>query len=762
MSGKMHLFIEECREMLAELESALLELEDEPDNIDGIHRIFRALHTIKGSSAMLGLEDIRELTNDLETLYDRIRAGKTPCSQAIITLSFRYKDLVHDYLRAPEQGLALDQTQLILADLEQVLKEETQTERSELHAPNQDHLPRKSMPQSDPAFAAPPVQTDSLACSPCHQNGSGNSGDDFKLYHLRYQPLQKPLDTVDPQIFLDQILALGPCDILAAVQDIPALENLDPARCWTGWDVILRTVVDAETIRDTFLFLDDPGDVVRFQEITTAEAEELRQAHRQETSDLLVAASRSITSSQIDGVKPSELVEQNTLTTPQWPKPETAPPSTDRAFQATASAPSAPPGSLTAPLSDAQQSPPAGPGSGKNEEIASIRVSAPKLDDMVDLVGQLVIAQARLKQIESELHNPLLTSVSEEIERLGNDLRERTLSLRMVPIGTTFNRFRRLVRDLSSELGKEIELKTHGAETELDKTVIEKLSDPLVHILRNSIDHGIEVAELRRERGKAAKGTITLSAMQSAGQVRIIIADDGGGIDPDRIYTKAVERGLAKSDTRPSDREVLQLIFHPGFSTAETVTAVSGRGVGMDVVKRSLESLKGTVEIDSRPGNGTTISIGLPLTLAIIEGLLVSMDEEYYVIPLSDVQECVEIQRGPTERDRIARAYDVRGELLPCLILRNWYKLHTQGPEIEQVVVVQAGTRRVGLVVDTIIGQLQTVIKGLGRVFSGMQGLSGATIMGNGALALILDVPSLVTELENQEASGVSKVSRIS
>lgn len=760
MSGKMQLFIEECREMLAELESALLELEDEPNNIDGIHRIFRALHTIKGSSAMLGLEDIRELTNDLETLYDRIRAGKTPCSQAIITLSFRYKDLVHDYLRAPEQGLALEQTQMILADLEQVLKEETQTRRSEIHAPGQDHLPRKSMPQTEPVSATPPLQTDSLDCSPCRQNDSENHDIDLRLYHLRYQPLHKPLDTVDPQIFLDQILALGSCDILASLRHIPALEVLDPTRCWTVWDVILETNVNEETVRDTFLFLDDPGDVVEFQEINAAEAAALRHAHRQEADNLLAAASWANVSAQVDAGAPSEQVEQHALTTPRSPQSEKKLTPAGLAASSATPDPSAPSDNPESPFSEAQQLPPVGSGSGKSEEIASIRVSAPKLDDMVDLVGQLVIAQARLKQIESELHNPLLTSVSEEIERLSSDLRERTLSLRMVPIGTTFNRFRRLVRDLSTELNKEIDLKTHGAETELDKTVIEKLSDPLVHILRNSIDHGIETAEIRRERGKAAKGKITLSAMQSAGQVRIIIEDDGGGIDPDRIYAKALERGLAKSDTRPSDREVLQLIFHPGFSTAETVTAVSGRGVGMDVVKRSLESLKGTVEIDSRPGNGTTISIGLPLTLAIIEGLLVSMDEEYYVIPLSDVQECVEIQRGPAERNRIARAYDVRGELLPCLILRNWYRLHTQGPEIEQVVVVQAGTRRVGLVVDNIVGQLQTVIKGLGRVFNGMQGLSGATIMGNGALALILDVPSLVTELENQEAFRGSNASR--
>ncbi|SDB42899.1 two-component system, chemotaxis family, sensor kinase CheA [Desulfonatronum thiosulfatophilum] len=723
MNKKFQIFIEECQELLTELESALLEQEAASDNIDMVHRIFRALHTIKGSAAMLGLEDVRELTNDLETLFDLVRSGQMALTPELVTLSFTYKDLLTEYLGNPENGLPADKSALVLRNLSNMM--------------GNTNIPHK-----------------------CGSRGSSEeprlrheeSGAVSSLYHLRYFPKNKPYAALDPLDFLGQLHTLGNCEIHASPAQIPLLDVLDPLSCSTCWDVILHTDADEDSIRDLFLFLDNPEEISRFGLIDEAEAAMIRQEFARESSALQSASVEAPGQPKAASPEPAP---DNANETSSEDLPLTLPETESRPSQP------APTPIRTAKDPQAASTKQAVPAGGTRiEEIASIRVSANKLDDMVDLVGQLVIVQARLKQIETDLHNPLLTSVSEEIERLSSDLRERTLSLRMLPIGSTFNRFRRLVRDLSSELGKEIELKTFGAETELDKTVIEKLSDPLVHILRNSIDHGIESAAARQSQGKPSKGVITLSAMQSAGQVRIVIQDDGGGIDPEKIYAKAVERGLARADVRPSDRDILQLIFAPGFSTAEKVTSVSGRGVGMDVVKRSLESLKGTVEIDSRPGNGTTITIGLPLTLAIIEGLLVLMADEYYVIPLSDVLECVEIQRGDDERERIAKAFDIRGELLPCLILRNWYDFDSMAPEIEQVVVVQAGNRRVGLVVDSIVGQLQTVIKGLGRVFSGMKGLSGATIMGNGDMALILDINSLVNELEKHSSDSFIQIPR--
>lgn len=701
MNEKFRLFVEECQELLAELETALLELETTPEKMDGVHRVFRALHTIKGSAAMLGLEEVRELTNDLETAFDLVRAGRINCTPPLLSLSFDFKDLLAEYLQNPEGGLSLARTSALLEKLEPLV-DQARTDAEDMTR----------------------ISDDSPACDPSAAPAADRSSPQARHFHLRFAPGPKRFDAFDPLDILSQLSGMGQCTVGVVREHLPALEDMDPEVCVLSWDVVLRTQADEESVRDVFLFLDNPGEVTEFRALSESQAADMICAMNDQGDQVCHGFPETVDDVREPGpVCPVE--SQGSLAAPRPATPRDKP----------------------APQS-AQTEAKAGP---PREDIASIRVSAPKLDDMIDLVGQLVIVQARLKQIESELRHPHLTSVSEEIERLSNDLRERTLSLRMLPIGSTFNKFRRLVRDLSMELKKEIELKTYGAETELDKTVIEKMNDPLVHILRNSIDHGIEPAGVRQAQGKPRQGTITLSAKQSAGMVHIIIEDDGGGINPDKIFAKAVERGLARPDNRPSDKDILQFIFHPGFSTAEKVTSVSGRGVGMDVVRRSLEALKGNVEVDSVVGRGTTITIGLPLTLAIIEGLLVMVGREYYVVPLSEVIECVEFLRDDKDTGRLTRTLDVRGRLLPCLILRNWYGLKSPVPDIEQVVIVQAGARKIGLVVDSIVGQLQTVIKGLGRVFNGMKGLSGATIMGNGSLALILDVPSLIQELEKHE-----------
>lgn len=711
MNEKFRLFVEECQELLAELETALLELEGTPDSMDGVHRVFRALHTVKGSAAMLGLEDVRELTNDLESAFDLVRAGRLECTRPLITLSFGYKDLLNEYLRDPERGLPVSKTAEILSLLETLVNNS------------------QSMPED-----ALTAQTGQGACDPALAKDPPD-GPRTNYFYLRYSPAARRFDSFDPADILAQLSGLGKCEISINRDLLPSLEEIDPEVCSLAWDVVLETEADEETVRDIFLFMESPDDVVEFRGIDENQASIMICAMTDQAAQVCLGLGREFAPGVTVGA-----MRQAEAPAPAADSLQDAPaPAAPTCKQPRVEKPGGKPANQQAAPMPVR------------EDIASIRVSAPKLDDMIDLVGQLVIVQARLKQIESELHHAHLTSVSEEIERLSNDLRERTLSLRMLPIGSTFNKFRRLVRDLSVELNKEIELKTFGAETELDKTVIEKMNDPLVHILRNSIDHGIESADAREAAGKPRRGTITLSAKQSAGQVHIIIEDDGGGIDPDKIFAKAVERGLARADNRPADKEILQFIFHPGFSTADKVTSVSGRGVGMDVVRRSLEALKGNVEVDSEVGRGTAITIGLPLTLAIIEGLLVMVGREYYVVPLSEVVECVEVSRDENDAHRLTRAFDVRGRLLPCLIMRNWYHLTSPKPEIEQVVVVQAGARKIGLVVDSIVGQLQTVIKGLGRVFAGMKGLSGATIMGSGSLALILDIPSLMQELEKHE-----------
>ncbi len=379
-------------------------------------------------------------------------------------------------------------------------------------------------------------------------------------------------------------------------------------------------------------------------------------------------------------------------------------------------------------------------------------MQAEKLDELMDQVGELVIAQARLRQLADKSGDLSLKSIVEEIERLSGHLRDVSMGIRMVPIGTLFGKFRRLVRDLSNELGKQIQLTWSGEETEIDKTVIERLHDPLVHLIRNSIDHGIEAsAEQREMAGKPREGTVHLSAVHSGAQVLISIKDDGKGLDRDRIRAKAEETGLVAPGQELSDAELFQLIFHPGFSTAQKITSVSGRGVGMDVVKRMIDALRGTIDIQSRPGEGATFTLRLPLTLAIIEGLLVRVAGERYVLPLSAVEECIELSPEDDARSTGRDFLNIRGDLVPFVRLRGLFDLRGPHSPYPKVVVVSSGDFRFGVVVDQIIGGHQTVIKSLSKLHSDIPTFSGATILGDGSVALILDVPRLLDFSQSRE-----------
>ena len=387
----------------------------------------------------------------------------------------------------------------------------------------------------------------------------------------------------------------------------------------------------------------------------------------------------------------------------------------------------------------------------RGEKASSIRVAADKLDDLVDLVGELVIVQAQIRQAVEDRGDPALRGLAEHLERLAESLRDSTLSIRMLPIGATFAKFRRLVRDLTAELGKEIELVTQGEETELDKTVIERLGDPLVHLLRNSIDHGIEFPDVREAAGKPAAGVIRLSAAHSGGEVVITVADDGAGLSAQAIRKRAEERGLIPVGAEMTAKELYNLIFLPGFSTAKAVTSISGRGVGMDVVKRAIDALRGSVEIDSQPGRGATITVRLPLTLAIIDGLQVQVGAEYYVVPLGLVEECVERTRGGDGAE--PGVLNMRGQVVPCLRLREAFAIDGQRPAIEPIVVVTVDGARVGLAVDRVVGEHQTVIKSLGPLYRDIEEFSGATIRGDGRMALILDVAALVRRAADPDGS---------
>lgn len=374
----------------------------------------------------------------------------------------------------------------------------------------------------------------------------------------------------------------------------------------------------------------------------------------------------------------------------------------------------------------------------------SIRVPAERLDDLMDQVGELVIAQSRLKQIAGATRDVQVKAIAEEIERLALELRDTTMGARLVPIGQLFGRFRRLVHDLSRELGKDVSLVLSGEETELDKTLIERLADPLIHLIRNAVDHGIELPAQREAAGKPRQGRIALTARHLGHEVLIIISDDGGGLDRARIRQRAEDQGLLVPGTSVSDNELFQLIMQPGFSTAREVTSVSGRGVGMDVVRRAIDTLRGNVDIASQPDQGTEITLRLPLTLAIIDGLLVRVGQGRYVIPLSAIEECVELSAADDTRSRGHTFLNIRGSLVPFLRLREMFATRTEPDQFQKVVIVSAGDQRVGLVVDQVIGDHQTVIKSLSKLHVELGAFSGATILGDGTVALILEVAHLV------------------
>ncbi len=507
-------------------------------------------------------------------------------------------------------------------------------------------------------------------------------------WNIRFRlPMDAMATGTNPLLLLDELREMGEAAVSMLTEAIPALDAIDPSACYPSWAVTLTTAQSREAIEQVFLFVLDD------MELTIEPAEQ----------GAIV-------------LRPAVIVP--------------------------------PPAERSSPVVAAPEQ---GTGSRTVASTSTIRVPAERLDELMDRVGELVIAQSRLNQVAAASRDPAVKSVAEEIERLSLELRDTTMGIRMLPIGSLFGRFRRLVHDLAHDLGKDIELVTVGEETELDKTVIDRLNDPLIHLIRNAVDHGIEGPDGRRAAGKPAQGRITLSARHSGAEVLVSVKEDGQGLDRERIYARAEETGLIIPGAKLSDHEVFQLIFQPGFSTAREVTALSGRGVGMDVVKRTIDGLRGTIDITSTPGSGTEIMLRLPLTLAIIDGLLVRVGRGRYVIPLSAVAECVELSEEEDARSRGRSFLNIRGDLVPFLRLRELFNASTPPDRYQKVVIVEAGDLRVGLVVDQVIGDHQTVIKSLSRLHADVQIFSGATILGDGTVALILDVAHLVEHGQQHE-----------
>lgn len=526
----------------------------------------------------------------------------------------------------------------------------------------------------------------------------------LKTWKIRFKPNPKIMEFgTNPAGLLQELRELGECEVVASSEDVPPLDSIQPENCYLQWEITLRTSKGADAIKDIFIFVEEDS------EISVEE-------QRDEPAAELTAApteTQEIRQQVIKTVK-EQLFIENT------PKEQ-----------------------QSAAKENKENSP-----RKSSSQDSGVRVSSEKLDRLVNLVGELVMNQSRLTQAASRFDAPDLAGPVEEIERLVSELRDSVLGIRMMPIGATFSRFKRLVHDLSAELGKEIALITEGAETELDKTVLDKLGDPLVHLIRNSIDHGIEPADQRVQQGKPGRGTIRLSAAHTGSNVVVTIQDDGRGLDSSAILAKAVERQLVSPEAVLSEREIFSLIFLPGFSTAKAVTKVSGRGVGMDVVKKQIDALRGSVNITSKSGVGTSISLTLPLTLAIIDGLLVEISGDQFIIPMSVVNENVELHRAERFQKNGRNVISVRGELIPYIRMREAFSMEGEEPEIEKIVIVRQAEEHVGIVVDRVLGSHQTVIQSLGKFYRDIALVSGATIMGDGRVALILDVPGLVDYVE--------------
>jgi two-component system, chemotaxis family, sensor kinase CheA len=691
-------FIEEATELLSDLEQTLLELEENRENPDLIGKVFRALHTIKGSSGMFGFDEMAHFTHDIENVYDLIRNGELPVTKEIIDLTLAAKDQLSLMLSHDKSNSKLDEmkTEEILNSSKRIIQEYNISGKQEKNT-------EASIPKAK----------------------SKNKQNNLKSYIINFKPAQNIfMGGTNPLLLLSELRGLGKTICVAHVTDIPSIAEMNPELCYIYWDIILTTDKGVDAINDVFIFLDDDSDL-QIKEYVNSDSI-IHDEHLNGIEEILKEKANS-GYSDIE-----ELLNDTHVKTGKDSGQDNNKNSSRK-------------------IKDNQDT------RHETDSASSLRVSTEKLDELVNLVSELVTIQARLVQIASQSDNSAIVAISEEVERITWELRDSALNIRMLPIGTTFSKFKRLVRDLSNELGKEVELTTEGAETELDKTVLEKLNDPLIHIIRNSIDHGIEKPDEREKNNKTRLGTIQLSASQSGGNVLIKISDDGAGIDKEQIKAKAIANKLLPENSDATDAEIFSQIFVPGFSTAKTVTSVSGRGVGMDVVKRAIEALRGSVMIDSKLNKGTTITLKLPLTLAIIDGLLVKISNETYVIPLSLVEECIELVQSDIEKVHGRHIVNIRGAIVPYIDIRERFAIRGAVPEIRQVVVAGINGIRIGFMVDKVIGQHQTVLKTLGKTYKNVEGVSGATILGDGSVALILDISKLADKESNEESLAISQ-----
>ncbi|MBB6212682.1 chemotaxis protein CheA [Borreliella californiensis] len=696
-------FKEESIENISDIEQALLKLEVSSDQ-EIINSIFRNLHTIKGSSGMFGFNFTASLVHEIETVLDVVKNGKATFNQAVIDAALMSVDFIRELIEGDEVISEIDfdkRKQFLINEIKKVLETSNDVKGIFQETLENDFLKSDS----------------SLVLEESVKVNSENKFDDealqseFKSYKILFSPAKGILfHGHKPINLLSKLINLGSGYVRAKVDDIPDLDLISPDNVYVAWEIRLDTEESRESIEDIFTFLDSQSKIDVQELDKCLEADEGDNVEPKNFN--LLRLDRDSKDSANSSFEKSQFVGKSFLN------------------------------------GDKNRSNVQDDTARSKVNIASIKVDSKKLDHLVNLVGELVTIQSKLSKEAENRNSNILNSISAEFSLLINELRDYTTGLRTVPIEILFVKFQRIVKDLSTSLGKSIIYHAYGGDTVLDKSIIEKLNEPLVHLVRNSIDHGIESSKERESLGKDPKGIIKLSACQSGDSVIVIIEDDGRGLDKNKILKKAIERNIISDSVAKtlSDIDVYNLIFEPGFSTASSVTGISGRGVGMDVVKKQVESLRGHVVLESEFGKYTRTKLIFPLTLAIIEGWLVRVKDEHFIVPLSNVESCLESNKLIPQVDGIETKSNVmnyRGSMISYIKLREFFQVSNEKSLNEQVVVVNTNSGKMGIVVDEVLGQHQTVIKALGKIYSRVEGVSGATILGDGSLALVIDIDAI-------------------
>ena len=718
MDAIQQAYVVESRELLQAMEDGLMQMEEQGGDPETINAIFRAAHTIKGGAGVIECKFIVEFTHVLENVLDEMRSGNIQPSPDLVELLLACSDQLGVLVGCVETDTEPD------------------AEAGKTSAELRDKL--KGYLGKPPAAAQQQV---TLSDAAVQASGGGEMGTDNWHISVRFgaDVLRKGMD---PAQFLRYLQELGQITHITTLPDaLPEAAEMDPESCYLGFEIAYQTDASKARIESVFDFVRDDcilhiwpphsklADFVKAIEELPEDTMRL--------GEILLKCG-ALTQAELDQALNVQADRQDTA-----PQPKLGDVLVNQ-------------GAATHEVVEAAAAKQTKVAEKKSLESQLIRVPAAKLDQLIDLVGEMVIAAAGANMLARKSGETALVESTSIITGLVEQIRDSALQLRMVQIGETFTRFQRVVRDTSRELGKDIELVISGGEAELDKSMVEKLGDPLMHLVRNALDHGIETPEARQAKGKPARGTLRLNAYHESGSIVIEITDDGAGMNREKILNKAREREIIGPNQVLSDSEIFALLFEPGFSTAEKITNISGRGVGLDVVKRNITALRGSVDVESKEGAGSTFRIRLPLTLAIIDGFLVGVGKSSYVIPLSMVDECIELSEKDKEVTTNRQYINLRGEVLPFVKLREQFEVAEAAGRRENIVVVQYAGDKVGLVVDELMGEFQTVIKPLGSIFKHIKGIGGSTILGSGEVALILDVPSLVGLATAQQNSGNS------